>query len=275
MTSSDPSPGAAEAEARRALDAYPTPVAAGVVFTCLEEVDRRWRILATDSDSPQQARDELAHLLLLFASESDEEAVAEKLRAGADLLDRERHDDLTVVGRRFRIGRIEKLARVGLEGPEPPRSSDPETPSDPEKPSDPETTPGVGRAAPSRSLGFIADNAMRGTAAAITRYELHSKVPESTTAEEHRDAARAVQTRQELVLQAAEFIVAEETDGRWRPHVTGSDATPQAARGLTDYFRVVIPGPDRTTTTLRPRPVPPTRSATSRPRRPRLRRVLR
>jgi Family of unknown function (DUF5954) len=45
---------------------------------------------------------------------------------GADRLDDERADELTVAGRRFRIVRVERLIRVGPDGPEGPRPSDPD-----------------------------------------------------------------------------------------------------------------------------------------------------
>jgi hypothetical protein len=43
----DPAAGLAEAEARRALDAYPRLGTMAVVFACVEQVGSRWRILAT------------------------------------------------------------------------------------------------------------------------------------------------------------------------------------------------------------------------------------
>ena len=225
-------PGVAETEARRALDAYPTLVTVGVVFTCMEQAGRRWRIIATGQNTPQQARDELAHHFLEAVSNADE-AAREEFRAAAEVLDRERHDELTVADRRFRIGRIEKIARVGSDGPEPPRSCDPETPPD------------NGQARAHRSLGFLDAIAMSGTAAAVTRYELHTKVPETSTTAEHHYACRALDTHSRLVLLPAQFTPAEEIDGHWRPHTPGTQASPQAARdSLADYFRTIVPGPD-------------------------------
>jgi hypothetical protein len=229
----DPSPGSAEAEARHALDAYPTLVTAGLVFSCLEEVHRRWLIFSTGNDTPRQAQDDLAHHFLAFASEFADEAVREEFRRAADLLDGERRDELTVAGRRFRIGRIEKSARLGPDGPEPPRSSDPDS------------SPGTTHSLPKRSLGFIDSNALTGTAAAVMRYALHNKAPEFDTAEMRHDAARALDTHPRLMLLPAEFAIAEEIHGRWRPFTGGSEVTPQAARdALITYFRVIIPGPD-------------------------------
>jgi hypothetical protein len=226
----------AEAEARRAFDAYPALVTAGVVFTCLEEAGHRWSILATDYETPQDARNGLAHIFLKTAAESADEVVAERFRAAADVLDWERHDEMTVHGRRFRVGRIERSARTGPDGPEPPRRSDPHALPD---------EGDEGSVLPSRTLGPILGNALAGTAAAMMRYELHNRVPECETEDGRRDAARALQTHPRIVLLPAEFVVAEEIGGRWRPRANTTYATVRVARdSLADYFRVVVPGPD-------------------------------
>jgi hypothetical protein len=208
----------AELEARRALDVYPGLVWGGVMFTCLEQVGGRWRILATGFDWPQEARTHLAHLFLVAAKRGDD---ADQYRAAADVLDWERRDEMTVAGRRFRIGRIERSVRVGPDGPEPPRATDPEgTPDE------------------RRSIGFIHANALTGTAAAVLRYQLHTRIPESATDQAREDARRALQRYPRLVLLPAEFGVAEEVEGRWRPRFADTEATPQAARdSLTDFLR--------------------------------------
>lgn len=225
-------PGPAEAAARHALDAYPTLVTAGVAFTCVEEVDRRWRVLSAANDTPQQARDELAHHFLVIAAESDGAAAGAEFRRAAGVLARERHDELVVAARRFRIGRIERSARMGPDGPEPPRSTDPDSPA-----GEPSTS--------RRSIGFIDENALTGTAAAVTRHALHNRIPELGTARMRDDASRALDTHPRLVLLPAEFAVAEEAEGRWQPLNGASEVTPQAARdSLITYFRVIIPGPD-------------------------------
>jgi hypothetical protein len=221
----------AEVEARRALDAYPDLVWAGVVFTCLERVGHRWRVLESGLDSPQEARDHLAHIFLVEAKQSLDAA---EYRAAAELLDWERHDELTVAGRFFRIGRIERSVRMGPDGPEPPR------------PTDPDGEPG--ERPPRRSLGFIDANALTGTAAAVLRYQLHNRYPDSATGAAREDARRAIDTHPRLVLLPAEFAVAEEIEGRWRPRFNHSEPTPQAARDwLTGYLRptrIECPWPD-------------------------------
>lgn len=206
---------------------------AGVVFTCLEEVDRRWRILATDYDAPQDGRDGLAHIFLKSASQADDASVAAEFRAAAALLDWERHDELTVNGRRYRVGRIERMVRIGPDGPEPPRSSDTASP------------PGVPwHKVPDPSLGFIDEIALSGTAAALTRYWLRNRIPDCPSEEMKHDAGRALHSHPRLVLLPAIFTVAEEVDGRWRT-AGGTYPTPQTTRDhLADRFRVAIPGPD-------------------------------
>lgn len=219
------SPDAAEADAREALDAYPWLMSAGVVYTCLERVDRRWRILAAGLETPQQARDYLAHLFLVAAKDADTEPERTQFQTAADLLDWERHDKLTVAGRHFRIGRIERSVRVGPNGPEPPR------------PSDPEGTPGE-RVLSRRSLGFIDANALTGTAAAVLRHQLHRSIPAAATGEVREHARQALESHPRLVLLPVEFVAAEEVDGRWRPRFADTEVTPQAARDrLTAYLR--------------------------------------
>lgn len=226
----------AEAEARRAFHTHPDLVTAGVVFTCLEEVDRRWRILASDFETPQDARNGLAHIYLKTAAAADaaaDAATAERFRAAADVLDWERHDEMTVAGRRFRIGRIERSARIGPDGPEPPRCADPQS------------LPGEAPGMPGRTVGCIVGNALTGTAAAMLRCVLHNRVPECETGEARRDAVRALLTHPRIVLLPAEFVIAEEIDGQWRPRAQATYPTVRIARdSLADYFRVVVPGPD-------------------------------
>jgi uncharacterized protein DUF5954 len=223
----------AEAEARRAFDTHPDLVTAGVVYTCLEEVDRRWRVVASDFETPQDARNGLAHIFLKTAVESADDATAAWFRAAAELLDWERRDEMTVAGCRFRVGRIERSARTGPAGPEPPRCSDPQS------------LPGAEHDTPGRTLGFIHANVQIGTAAAMMRYVLHNRVPECDTDDARRDAVHALRTHPRIALLPAEFVVAEEVDGRWRPRAGTAYPTVGIARdSLADYFRVVVPGPD-------------------------------
>ncbi|HEY3682705.1 MAG TPA: DUF5954 family protein [Streptosporangiaceae bacterium] len=231
MTGSD----GAEDEARRALDAYPRMMTAGVEFTCMEEVDRRWRIISAAHHHPQDGRDALAHHFRVLAGQTSDPELFGRLEAAYEILDRETANELLMDGHRYRVGRLEKFVRVGADGPETPRASDPESPI------------GVGGKLDRRALGFLNANALGGTAAAIVRYVMRNKALAPATPEMERDAVRALETHPKLVLLPADYMIAEEVDGDWRSAGWGLAATPQAARdALTDYFRVVIPGPDST-----------------------------
>lgn len=220
-----------ETEARRALRRYPRLMTAGVEFTCLEEVDRRWRIISAAHPHPQDGRDELAHWLRVLAGGAPDPGLVGELRAAYELLDREVRDEVRTGGRRYRVGRLERFVRVGPGGPEPPRPSDPESPA--------------GARRERRALGFLHANAMTGTAAAIVRYTMRHKIPGGGTPEVTRDAVRALDSHPAVVLLPAEYLVAEEVNGAWRSAGWGLAATPQAARdALSDYFRRVVPGPD-------------------------------
>ena len=224
-----------EAEARSALRTHPTLMTAGVEYTCLEEVDRRWRIISAAHQHPQDGRDDLAHRFRVRAGETSDPGVLAELSEAYELLDREVRDELWTAGRRYRVGRLERVVRVGRDGPEPPRPSDPESPA------------GTGRRPARRALGFLNANAMTGTAAAIMRYDMRNKVLADATPEMARDAARALDSHPKVVLLPTEYMVAEEVDGAWRSAGWGLNATPQAARdSLSEYFRVIIPGPDST-----------------------------
>lgn len=225
--------GRVEAEARRALRSHPRLMTAGLEFTCLEEVDRRWRIISAGHQHPQDGRDDVAHRFRVRAGDTSDPRLLAELVEAYELLDREVRDELWAAGRRYRIGRLERCVRVGPDGPEPPRPSDPESPV------------GAGKRHARRALGFLNVNALTGTAAAMTRYDMRNKVLADGTPEMAWDAARALETHPRLVLLPAEYMIAEEIGGAWRSAGWGLAATPQAARDtLSDYFRLVIPGPD-------------------------------
>jgi Family of unknown function (DUF5954) len=82
--------------------------------------------------TPQAARDGLAsYLRLSLPARLD---LSEEKRAvysaAADVIERDRANEVTAAGHRFRVVRVERLVRIGPEGPEGPRLSDP----DPEPP---------------------------------------------------------------------------------------------------------------------------------------------
>ncbi|MEQ4193647.1 DUF5954 family protein [Streptomyces sp. YIM 103828] len=100
----------------------------GVAAQELDGEDSRWRVVsALKEGCPQQARDALMDMLWLRAYE--ESATREERRAllpWIARLERERLDELTVLGTRFRVVRADEYAAVGPDGIETPRPTDPE-----------------------------------------------------------------------------------------------------------------------------------------------------
>ncbi len=119
-------------DSRRAVRSHPGGVLLPATFVMAELVDGNWAPAADASSSPQGARDVLALDLRVVApivrklSGKDRERYAR----AADRLDRRRGFELLVGGRHFRLVRVERLLRIGPDGPEGPRRSDP----DPEQP---------------------------------------------------------------------------------------------------------------------------------------------
>jgi hypothetical protein len=229
-----------EADARRALKTHPELRMAGPTFGVAEHTGGRWTIRSLGEPSPQGARDTLSHLFRMYASEAEEagdQALGEEYMAGARLLEWERHDELTVARRRFRIVRGDQWVRVGPDGPEPPRPSDP----------DPRPA-GDGHRMEKRTHGLAISPVASG-AAAILQYDLRDAIPkgDAIPAEVRRDASRAIDAYPRIAVLPAEFAVAEEVAGRWQS-LTGSTACPQMARDcLTSYFREFLPRLSRLT----------------------------
>ncbi|MFC7469621.1 DUF5954 family protein [Actinomadura keratinilytica] len=94
----------------------------------LDGEDSRWRVVsALKEGCPQQARDALMDLLWLRAYE--ESTPREERRAllpWIARMERERVDELTVLGTRFRVVRADEYAAVGPDGIEKPRPTDPD-----------------------------------------------------------------------------------------------------------------------------------------------------
>ena len=113
-------------DACRALTAYPRLRIMAPAFAVAEQIDDGWRSATMPCDTPQRARDTLAAYFSRIVPAIEHPGATEcaEYAAAARRLDHERADDLTVAGRRFRIVRVEKIARLGPDGPEPPRPSD-------------------------------------------------------------------------------------------------------------------------------------------------------
>jgi hypothetical protein len=113
----------------RASRSHPGAVLLPAAFVAAELARGQWRPLSIYTDpTPQGARDWLVGHLRITVPWELNLSPAERAvyAAGADRLDDERADELTVAWRRFRIVRVERLVRVGPDGPEGPRSSDPD-----------------------------------------------------------------------------------------------------------------------------------------------------
>jgi hypothetical protein len=224
---------AGEAEA---VEAFPDVAGIGPVFGCVEEGEGRWRMVTLGEGFPQMARDSLgSHLRLLAqqAEETGDSVLSEKCTAAALRLDWEVVNELAVAGRRFRIIRADQFARMGPDGPEPPRPTNPDAES-----------AGHGHPAPQPAKGFVIDPAAAtGPTDGLLRRELLPRVYKNATVPPHvrADALRALETHPGGVLLPTEFAVAEEVGGRWQP-MAASCPTPQSARDtLAFYFREMGP----------------------------------
>ncbi|MET7575684.1 DUF5954 family protein [Streptomyces sp. NPDC005492] len=226
-------------EAWQAREAYPNVLAGGgPVFGVAEELDSGgWLVLSRFGNmAPQGSRDTLAMTFRRRARDAvdagDTAAQQEWLR-GAERLDREKVDELTVLGRRFRVVRADWFIRMGPTGPEPPRPSDP----DPAK-------VGHGHELTGRTTGFvIGPFTATGMSEGILRMELLSLVlaPGTAPAPVREDSVRALKTHPGGVLLPAEFTAAEFADGGWQP-TQMTNPSPQGARDtLTTYLRVMAP----------------------------------
>ncbi len=226
-----------DAEAAIARDAYPDLLVAGPQFGIGREREQGgWEILIFPNDFPQQARDDLGHVLRVRADEMEQagdDARHGEYLAAIELVDWEPVNDVTAGGERYRIVRADMSIRSGPRGLEPPRPSDLDPTSDPGEhyPKDP-------------ARGFVVDTGIATTAAAgmltvdLLSSVYHARVPP----EVRRDSEQARHTHPGGVLLPAAFIVAEHTDGNWSPALGGTCPTPHSARrSLAFHLRVTIP----------------------------------
>jgi hypothetical protein len=141
-------------EDHRLLGAHP-------VFYAAEQVGERWLLLGESSLTPQQARDELAHQFLLRAADADDDSLEQHdYRAAADMLDSERHDQMTTAGRHFQIVRAAQFLLMGPNGPEAPADG----------PSPPGANPG---SPPELRFPGDADSDTSATTAALKAHRRH------------------------------------------------------------------------------------------------------
>jgi hypothetical protein len=235
----DPVAALADVEAWKARKIYPsTLLAGGPVFgLARERPDGGWELRPYFSGlAPQDARDGLSWYLRKLAHDADDAARADYLAAG-DRLDREAPNEVTVRGERFRVVRAERYIRMGPDGPEPPRATDPDHTPDPGPGGDPV-------AALDPATGLVIEPVPSGSAEGILDAELLAALRKNDTlpSDVHDDFRDAARTHPGTVLLPASFMTAEREGGRWRPHSTGTAATPRDARdGLAVHLRVLAP----------------------------------
>ncbi|MEW2358954.1 DUF5954 family protein [Spirillospora sp. NPDC029432] len=108
-------------------ESFLTPVQLAPAFTVAERSQGRWRPVGRLHDTPQQARDALAtyfrHVVPAIERPGEAE-LADYAEAAALMSGAGRPNGIAVVGRRFRIVRLERLTLMGPDGPEPPRPGD-------------------------------------------------------------------------------------------------------------------------------------------------------
>jgi uncharacterized protein DUF5954 len=230
MATAHPVAALAEQDALRAIQVYPHLLMVGPMFGVAERQAHGWRVSAMGECTPQAARDTLAHQFREYASGAA--ATRIEFLAMAKLLDRERHDDLAVAGRRFRIIRVEQVIRMSAEAPEPPRPTDP----DPRYPGPDED------ALPPDEFLSVADEPP-GFAAAELICQFQGELPAAETmpADVRRDAHRALTAYPRLRILSPVFTVAEQIEDGWRS-ATMPCGTPQRAREtLAVYFSQIVP----------------------------------
>ncbi|WP_243707503.1 DUF5954 family protein [Micromonospora sp. KC606] len=216
----DPVGAVTEDDAARRAAAYPTiRIGAPLFGHAVHAGASRWQVRAVVADTPQAARDTLAHRLRMRLDDTDDPRLAGELTAVVDALDREKLDEVVVAGRAHRIVRVDTFARFGPDGPEPPRPTD----RDPRDADDHDSF---------LDEDILVDpDAATGMGEAVLRVELmtahypRAQVPADVFA----DSVAAVTSHPVGVVLPARYAAAESVGGSWRPY-SRAVATPQLAR---------------------------------------------
>ncbi|MER6916966.1 DUF5954 family protein [Streptomyces sp. NPDC000594] len=119
-------------DAQRARHTHPGTVLLPAEFAIAEREAGRWRSYTGSCPTPQGARDALTtHFRIVKPALQELTETAERAYAeAADRFDEGCGTGVSVLGRHFRVIRVEQVVRIGPDGPEPPRPSD----HDPELP---------------------------------------------------------------------------------------------------------------------------------------------
>ncbi|MFG2551374.1 DUF5954 family protein [Streptomyces sp. NPDC048581] len=114
-------------ESEEALRSHPQVVLLPVCFSVVERERTGWEpalaLQATAHDARRVLYDAMGEMWpLLYRFDDDKKAVYEK--AAEEFRALERADEARVAGRRFQVCRVERVLRMGPDGPETPRPSD-------------------------------------------------------------------------------------------------------------------------------------------------------
>ncbi|MEV1333168.1 DUF5954 family protein [Micromonospora costi] len=223
----------AEDDAARRAAAYPSVRMGGPLFGHAEDVGGgRWCVRALWDDTPQAARDTLAHRFRERLAETTDPVLARDLVAVGRVLDWEKVDEVSVAGRRWRVVRADTFTRFGPDGPEPPRPSDPDSGAD--------DSAGLY----SDREGVLVDpGAPVGPVQAMVTVDLLSALypAAGVPADVHADSRRALRTHPHGVVLPAGYAVAECVDGRWRPASRNLASPRQSREAMTFKFRYMVP----------------------------------
>ncbi|WP_097230385.1 DUF5954 family protein [Streptomyces zhaozhouensis] len=121
-------PAEVRADSARAIETHPGVVLLPAAFTFAERRRSSWEPMAALQPSPHEARATLHAYLAEFLPQLEHEVSPEDAaayaRAAEEFRTGPRTDEVTVLGRRFRVIRVERMIRFGPDGPEPPRPTD-------------------------------------------------------------------------------------------------------------------------------------------------------
>ncbi|MEU7589998.1 DUF5954 family protein [Micromonospora sp. NPDC049230] len=216
----DPVGAVTEDDAARRAAAYPKIRIGAPLFGHAVQADGgRWQVYAVVSDTPQAARDDLAHHLMEQLDETTDPSLAAELTTVLAVLELEKVDEVVVAGRVHRIVRVDTFARFGPDGPEPPRPTD-RDPRDAED-NDSFLAPEI----------VIDPDAATGLSEAMLRVELTTAhYPRAQApADAYADSVAAVTSHPVGVILPTRYAAAESVGGSWRPY-SRAVATPQLAR---------------------------------------------
>ncbi|WP_146159529.1 DUF5954 family protein [Allonocardiopsis opalescens] len=175
------------------------------LFQPAQEVDGRWLSCGPTAPAPQDGRDLLAsHFLRKTQDPGESERDRREFAAVANLLDWEAHDELVVLGRRYRVVRIERYCVFSGGLPEGPHAGDhPSAPVD--------APPGYGT--------DLSRDAVTTRAATVLKDRLRDFVPGGGLMPREVTADALVRTalHRDLVLLPAGFQLVETRDAgrRW------------------------------------------------------------